>query len=373
MPKAMRSWPIAGMPANPAGWLFNVARNEAIDVLRRDARLVHLPDDEALLPAAPGKAESGFSNELSDDEMALLFTVCHPALPVQSQIALALKALCGFGAREIAAGLLTSENNVAQRLARARKTIAEENLRMEVPPPDALPARRQAVLAALNLMFNEGYQSSMPDTFQRPDVCTEAIRLARAVALHPAAGDADAHALAATLLLHAARMSGRLSGKGDIVLLEDQPRDCWDKPMIALGLKHLQASQAASRLSSWHLQAGIAAEHAVAACWADTDWPLILEYYEALLRLDRSPMVLLGRAVALAQLHGPAAGLAALDAEPDELLRQHFPYAHVARAKWNAQLENHALAATNFADALANARNDFERRFIARLQAEAAE
>ena len=300
--KAMRLWPVHGEPANPSGWLFDVARNAAIDALRRDGRQVELSDEWA----AP-RLNSGFANEISDDEMALLFAVCHPALPVQSQLVLALKVLCGFGAREIAAGLLTTENAVAQRLARARALIADQRLRFEVPPPEALPARRAAVLAALHLMFNEGYQSASADEFHKPAVCAEAIRLSRAVALHPTSTHPDAHALAATLLFHAARMPSRLGADGHIILLADQARSTWDSAQIGLGLAHLQAAQSATALSTYHLQAGIAAAHSTAPSYAQTDWTLIVRYYQQLSLIDPQPTTRLGHAIAIAQLHGAAA------------------------------------------------------------------
>jgi RNA polymerase sigma-70 factor, ECF subfamily len=253
------------VPANPAGWLYRVARHEAIDALRVAGRHEAWPDDEdaaaAALPAMPSP-EGRFSCELDDQELALLFAACHPALPAASQVAIALRALAGLDLASIAAGLLCSEAALAQRLTRAREQIAPEQLRL--PAGHELAPRRDAVLTALSLAFHAGARArtrgSDADARQAATtLCWEAIRLARALAAHPAAAHADADALAAMLLLHGARLSGQLDEAGDIVLLPGQPRDRWDAGMVRMGLAHLQAAQRAEWLSRWHLLAGIAA------------------------------------------------------------------------------------------------------------------
>ena len=314
--RALQSWPVRGVPANPAGWLYRVAWRDAVDSLRAAGRHLPLPGDDvaavALLPvhAAP---EGRFAGELDDDELALLFTACHPALPAASQVALALRALTGLGLGTLAAALLCSEAALAQRLARARELLPPGPLRL--PAGHELPPRREAVLTALSLAFHLGARARARQAAgDAGHLCWEAIRLARALAAHPAVAHADADALAALLLLHGARLTGQLDEAGHIVLLPGQPRDRWDAGMLRLGLTHLQAAQRAQALSRWHLQAGIAAEHATAASHAATDWPAIVRCYEGLLQLDPSAAPRLGHAIALAEAGHAVQALALLQA-----------------------------------------------------------
>jgi RNA polymerase sigma-70 factor, ECF subfamily len=315
--RALERWPQQGVPANPAGWLYRVARHEAIDCLRLDGRHDTLPDDDGPAPPLQAAAtpEGRFAGELDDDELALLFAACHPALPQASQISLALHMATGLPLALLAAALLCSEAALAQRLQRAREGLSRQSLRL--PAGHELAPRREAVLTVLSLAFHAGARArarggagaDAPDT---QALCWEAIRLARALAAHPLAGDADADALAAMLLLHGARLSGQTDEAGHIVLLPGQPRDRWDGGMVRMGLRHLQASQRAERLSRWHLLAGIAAEHAMAPDHAGTDWPAIVRFYEQLLRIDSSPAPRLAHAIALAEAGDAAAALARL-------------------------------------------------------------
>ena len=309
--RALQHWPLHGLPANPAGWLYRVAHHAAIDALRRAGRHDSWPDDDdsataASLPSRPPPS-GRFAGELDDDELALLFAACHPSLPPASQVALALRVLAGLDHATIAAGLLCSDAALTQRLARARELLSPPALRL--PAGHELPPRREAVLTALALAFHAGARARARRAGEAAALCWEAIRLARALAAHPAAAHPDADALAATLLLHGARLSGQLDDEGDIVLLPGQPRDRWDAGMVRMGLAHLQAAQGATRLSRWHLQAGIAAEHATAADYAQTDWAAIVCYYEMLLVLDGSAAPRLGHAIALAEAGEPTQAL----------------------------------------------------------------
>lgn len=315
--RALEVWPTQGTPANPAGWLYRVARHEAIDALRVAGRHDSLPDDkgDAALPHH-SPPQGRFAGELDDEELALLFTACHPALPLASQVALALRVLAGLDHATIAAALLCSEAALTQRLARARELLQPQSLHL--PAGHELPPRREAVLTALALAFHTGARARARGDTAATALCWEAIRLARALANHPVTAHPDAEALAATLLLHGARLTGQLDDSGHIVLLPGQPRDRWDAGMVRMGLMHLQAAQAATQLSRWHLQAGIAAEHATAAEHASTDWPAIAAYYQALLALDPSTAPRLGHAIALAEAGEPALALLHLQAlQPD--------------------------------------------------------
>lgn len=331
--RALERWPLDGPPQQPAAWLYRVAQRIAIDQLRVQARFEPWPDAE---PAAPALLQR-LQGELDDDELALLFAACHPALPPASQLLLALRSVAGFELEQLAPLLFSTPAALAQRLARARSLLAGQSLAL--PAGAELAPRRDAVLAALALMFHQGQLAAgrsglAPQAGDMLAPCWEAIRLARALAAHPASSAPEADALAALLLLHGARLSGRIDEAGDPVPLAGQPRERWDAGLIRLGFAHLQRSQRGERLSRWHCQAGIAAEHARAATPEATDWAAIVGYYELLLALDDSAAPRLGHAVALAEAGEPAAArrllLALLPAVP-QALRAHC-LAALARA-----------------------------------------
>ena len=373
--RALETWPAAGTPANPVGWLYRVARHHAIDVLRHAGRSTPWPDDDQPLDApalttlpAPGR----FAGELNDDELALVFATCHPAVPLASQVALALRALAGLALPAIAEGLFCSEAALAQRLARAR--VALHGQVLDVPAGADLPARREAVLTTLLLMFHTGMLASGRQGLRAASVphsdpmamCWEALRLARALAAHPAAAHADADALAALLLFHGARLTGRLDDAGDIVPLPGQPRDRWDAGMLRLGFAHLRAAQRATHLSRWHLQAGIAAEHAVAADHASTDWATIVRYYGLLVALDPSAAPRLGHAIALAEAgeaHTACGLLEQLLPHTPDTLRAHT-LAALARA--HERRGDMAAAHQHLQQAILHARHPADARLLAR-------
>lgn len=365
---ALRHWPFDGVPQRPEAWIFEVARRALIDEQRGGARRETGHDLDALpaVSSADGAPVGRFARELDEDELALLFAVCHPALAPASQVALALRTLGGFGLRELSAGLLVSEAALAQRLKRARDELAARGEALAVPPPAELPARREAVLAAIYLMFNEGYQSAAGDDYARRELCFEAIRLARALAAHPVTGGPAADAFAATLCLHAARLGGRIDADGAPLLLPEQPRERWDRGLVALGLRHLDRARAGDALTRWHCEAAIAAAHATAARHEDTDWPLIVLWYERLLALDPAPAARLAHAIAIGQAHGPAAGLSAVDAVLPQLPRARYPFGHAARGDFLARLGERDAAGAAYTQALSQARSDAERMLLAR-------
>jgi len=353
------------VPGNPAGWLYRVAQRAAIDALRHDAPQQSIDEeDEPALPAVAPSPER-FAGELDDDELALLFAACHPSLPVASQVALALRALRGFELSVIADGLLTSEAALAQRLARARTLLRDVPL--AVPAGHELAPRRDAVLHALLLMFNAGWQA---DADAARDLCWDAIRLARALAAHPAVAHPDADALAALLLMHGARLTGRRDEAGDIVPLPGQPRERFDQGMCKLGITHLMRARRAVALSRWHLQAGIAAEHAMAADYASTNWPRIVGYYEALMTIEPGAAPRLSHAIALAEAgepHRAQAALADLLPTVPDALRAH---AHAALSHALLRTNERAAAREHLLAAIENTRNDADRRLLERRFAE---
>jgi len=358
--QALSAWPFKGTPERPEAWLATVARNRALDLLRSEARAVDLADE--LVPFAPALAESEgrFDRELNDDELALLFAVCHPALSPEMRVTFALKTVCGLTVPQIAAGLLSEPTTIAQRLVRARKQLEASNVVIETPPPDMLADRAEAVRTALFLMFNEGYSASSGEALTQPEFCVEAVRLSRALAAHPVtrAPAGDAHA--ALLALTAARLPTRVGPDGVAQLLEDQPREQWDRGLIALGLAHLDRSARGRELTVWHLRAEIAALHTLAPSAAETDWTRIAAIYDQLREIDPSPVVELARAVALGRARGPAAGLAALPV-PDG-----NPYGHAATAVFLTELGRTDEARGHFERARDLARTEPERRLLER-------
>jgi RNA polymerase sigma-70 factor (ECF subfamily) len=358
--QALSLWPFKGVPEKPEAWLSTVARNRALDLLRSEARAVTLAEE--LLPLKPSTeaGEGRFDRELNDDELALLFAVCHPALSPEMRVTFALKTVCGLTVPQIAAGLLSEPTAIAQRLVRARRQLEAAEVAIEPPPPNALPARAETVRTAIYLMFNEGYSASSGEALVQPEFCVEAVRLARALAQHPMTMGPASDALAALLALTAARLPTRVGPDGVAQLLEDQPRREWDHGLIALGLAHLDRSARGKEMTVWHLRAEIASLHALAPSAAETDWRRIAAVYEELLTLDPSPVVELARAVAIGYARGPAAGLAALPAMIGN------PYVEAARGLFLAGVGRLTEARRHFERARGLARTDPERRLMAR-------
>jgi RNA polymerase sigma factor (sigma-70 family) len=318
--KALQTWPYYGLPKNPSAWLTQVAKNLALDVVRRDklfrdkenAVITHLETSAGGESAAPDAVV--FDEEIRDNRLRLLFVCCHPEIPHDSQVALALKTLCGFSTEEIATAFLTTDQTIAKRLTRAKQRLRDAGVAFEIPEGDELAARLDAVLQTLYLLFNEGYKASFGEKLIREELCQEAIRLTSLLAEHVAGNRPVTHALLALMFLNAARLESRVDSEGLILRLEEQDRSRWDQTMISQGMRHLALSATGEELTEYHLQAGIAACHCAAPDYASTDWPQILTLYDRLIALDPSPVIALNRAVALANVRGPAAGLKAVEA-----------------------------------------------------------
>ncbi|HEY6716142.1 MAG TPA: DUF6596 domain-containing protein [Reyranella sp.] len=358
--QALSSWPFKGVPARPEAWLAVVARNRALDLLRHEARGLALADELVPFEPRPAESDGHFDRELSDDELALLFAVCHPLLSPEMRVTFALKTVCGLTVAQIASGLLSEPTTIAQRLVRARRQLEGAGVAIDAPPPEALLERAESVRTALYLMFNEGYSASSGEALVQPEFCVEAVRLSRALAQHPMTAGPASDALAALLALTAARLPTRVGPDGVAQLLEDQPRAEWDAGLITLGLAHLERSARGEALTVWHLRAEIASLHATAASAAETDWPRIAAIYHHLLALDPSPVVELARAVAVGRAEGAAAGLAALPAIDGS------PYAEAARGVFLSELGRLDEARKHIEKARALARTEPERRLMAR-------
>ena len=362
--QALSSWPFKGAPARPEAWLAVVAKNRALDLLRHEQRGLLLAEELIPLASVEGESEGRFDRELNDDELALLFAVCHPILSPDLRVTFALKTVCGLTVAQIASGLLAEPATIAQRLVRARRQLEAADVPIEPPPPDALPQRAESVRTALYLMFSEGYSASSGEALVQPELCIEAVRLARALAAHPMTRGPASDALAALLALTAARLATRVDPEGAAQLLEDQPREQWDAGLIGLGLDHLQRSAAGDELTVWHLRAEIASLHAVAPSTVETDWPRIAAIYDQIVAIDGSPMAALARAVAIGHAKGAAAGLDAVNTCLPLLAAS--PYGHAAAAAFLIELWREGEARTHFERALALAHTTPERRLMER-------
>ena len=361
--KALRQWPFRGVPANPTAWLIQAAKNRALDHLRRDA---NLKSKEAELRqwmdqrAAPAPEDDAFP----DDELRLIFMCCHDALPRDTRVALTLKTLGGFGVAEIARAFLTPEATIAQRLVRAKRKIQEDDLPFDVPPVAPLRERLDAVLEVLYLMFNEGYAAFQGENLVREDLVHEAMRLTGFLLRLPTTCLPQAHALMALMLFQAARLATRVDAEGGLLLLADQDRSRWDQHMIQLGFVHLRQAGQGDVLTMYHLQAGIASCHAMAPTWEATNWRVILTYYDLLLSVHPNPVAILNRAVAIAQLNGPAAGLREIDAVKEHPQLQAYYLLAATRGELLRQAGDMEQAETCIREALSLAQSEPVRRFL---------
>jgi RNA polymerase sigma-70 factor, ECF subfamily len=307
--KALQQWPFRGIPENPAAWLTLVARNRALDLLRRDASLAgKVSELEQVLPQTAATPQSEI-----DDQLALILMCCHPALSDEWQIALTLKSVCGFSTAEIARAFLTEEPTIAQRLVRAKRRLREKKIAFALPEDAEFAGRLAAVMRVIYLVFNEGYGATRGDDLVRPDLCEEAIRLGTLLITHERGRVPEVHALLALMMLQAARLPARTQSDGTIALLANQDRTLWDQRLIASGFRHLGLSADGDRVTAYHLQAEIAAIHATAATDDDTDWKKIVALYEQLYELEPTPIVALNRAIALSRWQGPQAGIRVLE------------------------------------------------------------
>jgi RNA polymerase sigma-70 factor, ECF subfamily len=356
-------WPKEGVPSNPYGWLVSVGRFKTIDRWRREARLAAaLPAFAAFAePAAP---EPDIAGPIEDDALRLMFTCCHPVLPADARIALTLREAAGLTTEEIARAYLVPAPTIGQRIVRAKAKIREAKIPYETPAGGELSARLETVLKVIYLVFNEGYAATDGETLMRPDLCAEAVRLGRLVM--ELLDEPEAQGLLALMLLHEARRAARLDAAGDLVLLEDQDRSLWDRGQIAEANAIIARAMARRRAGSYLLQAMIASTHVEAPSFERTDWPRIVLLYDALDRIEPSPIVALNKAAALAMCDGAEAGLAAVDAVIATGNLDDYAYAHAARADLLQRLGRASAARASFERALALTHQPAEQRFLLR-------
>lgn len=368
--RALQTWPYYGIPDNPSAWIMRTARNLALDMIRRQ-KVFREKEPQIIASMEDLEAESNpvdtrqFENEIRDDRLRMLFACCHPSIPREAQVALALKALCAFGVTEIAAAFLTSEASVAKRLTRAKQKIRDERVSLEIPEGDELSRRLEAVLQTIYLLFNEGYKASTGDRLVKEELCLEAIGLGSFLTEHPAGNEPRCHALAALMLLTAARLPARMDATGTLLRLRDQDRTKWDKEMIARGMFHLDRSGTGKELSEYHLEAAIAACHCAAPDYDSTNWRQILFLYDRLAESNPSPIVALNRAVALANVEGPDAAMAAMDAIQDRDELESYYLFHAVRGELETRRDNYRAAAGCFRRAMELTAIRAEQAFLA--------
>ncbi|HEY0653073.1 MAG TPA: sigma-70 family RNA polymerase sigma factor [Chryseosolibacter sp.] len=315
--QAMKTWPFGGVPENPAAWLYAVAKRKAIDVLRKQQVRKKLDGEAARLLSseytlAPTVEHHFLEKEIEDSQLRMIFALCHPSIPYESQIALTLKTLCGLSVTEISRSFLTNEETITKRLFRAREKIRQGQINLEVSFDTNLGQRLQAVHHTLYLLFNEGYNSSHPDKLIREDLCAEAIRLALLLTTKSQTNTSETNALLALMCLQAAREDARLTAENGIVLLRDQDRSKWNRPLIERGLYYLDQATSDESVSEYHLEAAIAGYHVMAPSFETTDWKKIVSLYEALERFKPHPIIQLNKAIAVGFALGAEKGLEAI-------------------------------------------------------------
>jgi RNA polymerase sigma-70 factor (ECF subfamily) len=368
--RALETWKFHGVPENPSAWLMTTAKRRALDVLRREGTARKFaPELERELESewtlAPAVEEAFDAGGLNDAQLRVMFSCIHPKLPEDTQVALVLHLLCGFGTEETAAAFLKNRAAIEKRIVRAKKTLAQSKRLFDLAASE-VSVRLPGMLRALYLLFNEGYHGASRESAVRSELCEEALRLVYLLVEHPLTRTPTTHALAALMNFHAARLPGRVDDEGNLLLLMDQDRSRWDGERIAEGRRLLELSAAGDELTAYHVEAGIAVLHAQARCAKETDWVGIVSLYDTLMRIQPSPVVALNRAVALAQHDGPQRGLEEISRIDDQQRLSRYPFFFTAVGEFELKLGQSRKARNSFAAALKLARNPAEARFLER-------
>jgi RNA polymerase sigma-70 factor (ECF subfamily) len=367
--RAVETWPVRGIPENPAAWLMATAKNRALDVLRRERtartfapELGRLVVRESTL--TPMMDELFSADAIKDDELRMMFSCCHPRLPEEAQVALVLHILCGFGVNEIAHAFVSSDAAIKKRITRSKKVFEKSTMLFDVSDDHEFLTRLPAVQRALYLLFNEGYHGASSEHAIRTELCREAMRLAALLLEHPRGATPATYALSALMCLDAARLPARTDTAGHLHSMWEQDRSHWDHQLIDEGLRFLGLSATGADLTEYHIEAAIAAVHARATRTEDTDWKSIVTFYDKLQAMRASPIVALNRAIAVAQDQGPDRGIAEIHAitDSDRLVR--YPFYAAALGELELRRGRREAAAQHFRTALALARNPLEGQFF---------
>lgn len=364
--KALNTWKYQGIPDNPSAWLYRTAKNKAIDLLRKqqvlkkiEGELAHELKSEWTL--APTVQQLFLENEIEDSQLRMIFACCHPAIPYESQIALTLKTLCGLSVNEIARGFLTTEETISKRLYRAKEKIRSEKIELESPTEELLSERLDAVLHTLYLLFNEGYNSSHPELLLRQDLCAEAIRLCKLLTQHARTNLPKVRALLALMCFQASRLDARLANDGSIILLKYQNRELWNRELIVRGQDYLTSAADGEELSEYHLEAAIAACHALAPTFEQTDWPRILSLYQLLSSIKPGPIVELNKAIVAGYAESAQRGIEEL--KRINGLEDHYLY-QTALGDFYLQIDDIQQAKSHYQLALPLTTSSLEKQLI---------
>ncbi len=356
--EAISLWTYKGVPVNPSAWLFRVAKNKALNLLNREKYKRQYASDVAHYLQSEWTAEPALQHlfsdqEILDDQLRMIFTCCHPAISADSQVALALKTLCGFSIPEIAKAFLTSEENTNKRLVRARQKIRDNKIPFEVPHGAALEQRLGAVLETIYLLFNEGYSASKGNDLIRYELCEEAIRLAEIIEAHPAIQNkSNVYALLALMQLNASRFASRQSSEGNLLTMAEQDRSLWDSSLIEKGISNLARATAQDHISVYHILATISAVHCAAPDFESTDWQTILLLYNNLIQLDSSSVVLLNRAIALSKVEGAEKALHELECIKNDPTLKSYHLLYSTQAEFYIQLNQFSNGANSLEKAI---------------------
>ena len=368
--RALEVWKIRGIPDNPAAWLMAVAKNRALDIVRKERTArTFAPELSRVLESewtlAPAVEEAFAGATIRDEQLRMMFSCCHPRLSEEVQVALVLNILCGFGASEVAGAFLTTRAAMEKRIARGKKVLAASKRLFDLSNAE-FGVRLSAVRRALYLLFNEGYHGASAEAAVRSELCGEAIRLTLLLLEFPQAAVPETKALAALMYLNAAKLPARLDSAGDLNPLLEQQRSRWDAALVQRGLALLDDSAAGPIVSAYHVEAAIASVHATASSVDETNWDAIVTLYDRLMAIAPSPIVALNRAIAVGQRDGPARGLDSLRAISDVERLRNYPFYPAALGELELRLGNVTAARQHFSTAATLARNDAERRFLER-------
>ncbi len=360
--QAMNTWGFKNIPDNPQGWLYRVAKNKAVDFLRRRKKFNAISPQYAYLleseySLSPTVKNLFLENEIQDSQLRMMFACCHPSIPEESQIALTLKTLCGLSIHEIARAFLTNDETISKRIYRAKEKIKTEKIEMDVPPADELRHRLDAVLKSLYLLFNEGYNSSHPDQLIREDLCEEAMRLCNLITGHPLTAFPRSKALLALMCFQASRLNARLDDKGNIIVLKYQDRSKWYRPLVQKGFDFMDAAAEPFEASTYHLEAAIASLHAASPSFEQTDWKSIYHLYEMLYQMQPNPVVAMNKAIASAYAFNKQKALEELQ-QIKGLEQHHLYYASIGEMYFDLQQKENAKNYFEKALRLTNSRRE---------------
>jgi RNA polymerase sigma factor (sigma-70 family) len=369
--RALEVWSFEGVPENPSAWLMKTARNRAIDVMRRQrTALTFEPELGRLLESewtlVPTIDELFEPHAIQDDQLRMMFSCCHSRLREESQVALMLHILCGFGVGEIAGAFVSPKSTIEKRITRSKKVLAASKRLFDITSAQEFSERLPAVRRVLYLLFSEGYHGASTDTAVRVELCREAMRLTAMLLQHPAGAAPATYAVAALMSLHAARLPGRVDISGNLIALYDQDRSQWDQQLLGEGMRFLELSATGTELTEYHVEAAIASIHARAQRVEDTDWKTIISLYDKLQTLRPSPIVDLNRAIAIAECKGPQQGLDEINKIADRNRLATYPFYFAALGELKLRMGKHGEAQEGFRAALALARNPMERIFLKR-------